>query len=68
VYVQNEASSQRQLRFAVFLQSLAAVLLIGAGIVRWNALGFDLWVVVLILAGLGGATAATFLIRAIRRT
>jgi hypothetical protein len=66
--VQNDASTPRQLRFAVFLQSIAAVLLIGAGIVRWNALGFDLWVAVLMLAGLGGATAATFLIRAIRRT
>ncbi|CAB4912049.1 MAG: hypothetical protein F2923_06905 [Actinobacteria bacterium] len=66
--MQNEASTSRQLRFAVFLQSLAAILLTGAGIVRWNAFGFDLWAAVLILAGLGGATAATFLVRAIRRT
>ena len=57
----------RQLRFALFMQSMAAVLLITAGIVRWTGVGFDAWALVFILAGVGAATAAVFLARAMRR-
>jgi hypothetical protein len=66
--VQTNASTPRQLRFAVFLQSFAALLLLGAGIVRITAMGFDLWAFVFILLGLVAATAAVLIIRAIRRS
>ncbi len=64
----SDASTPRQLRFAVFLQSFAAILLIGAGIVRINALGVDLWAVVFLILGLVAATAAMLIVRAIRRS
>lgn len=64
---QRESAAKRQLRFAVFLQSIAGLLLITAGVVRWTAVGFDAWSLVFILAGLGAGTAAVFLIRALRR-
>ena len=60
-------ATARQIKFAVFLQSMAALLLITAGVVRWNAVGFDGWSLVFILAGLGAATAVIFLVRALRR-
>jgi hypothetical protein len=66
--VQTNASTPRQLRFAVFLQSFAALLLLGAGIVRINAMGFDLWAFVFILLGLVATTAAVLIIRVIRRS
>jgi len=66
--VQTNASTPRQLRFAVFLQSFAAVLLLGAGIVRIVAMGLDLWAFVFILLGLVAATAAVLILRAIRRS
>jgi hypothetical protein len=66
--VQTNASTPRQLRFAVFLQSFAAVLLLGAGIVRIVAIGLDLWAFVFILLGLVAATAAVLILRAIRRS
>lgn len=62
-----DSATQRQIKFAVFLQSMAALLLITAGVVRWTAVGFDAWSLVFILAGLGAATAVVFLIRALRR-
>ena len=62
-----DAATQRQIKFAVFLQSLAALLLITAGIVRWTAFGFDAWSLAFILAGMGAATAVVFLVRALRR-
>ena len=66
--MQTNASTPRQLRFAVFLQSFAAVLLLGAGIVRIVAIGLDLWAFVFILLGLVAATAAVLILRAIRRS
>ena len=66
--MQTNASTPRQLRFAVFLQSFAAVLLLGAGIVRIVAMGLDLWAFVFILLGLVAATAAVLILRAIRRS
>ncbi|MDO8733133.1 MAG: hypothetical protein Q7L55_11300 [Actinomycetota bacterium] len=65
--MQNDSATQRQIKFAVFLQSMAGLLLITAGVVRWTAVGFDGWSLVFILAGLGSATAALFLIRALRK-
>ena len=66
--MQTNASTPRQLRFAVFLQSFAALLLIGAGIVRINAMGVDLWAVVFLFLGLIAATAAVLIVRVIRRS
>ncbi|MFA7324452.1 MAG: hypothetical protein WC005_08845 [Candidatus Nanopelagicales bacterium] len=66
--MQNDNATRRQIRFGIFLQTLAAVLLIGAGVVRWTAIGFDAWSAVFIVAGLGAATAAWFLLRALHRT
>ncbi|CAB4615279.1 unannotated protein [freshwater metagenome] len=66
--MQNNASTPRQLRFAVFLQSFAALLLLGAGIVRISALGVDLWAVVFLILGLVAATAAVLILRVIRRS
>ena len=66
--MQTNASTPSQLRFAVFLQSFAAVLLLGAGIVRIVAMGLDLWAFVFILLGLVAATAAVLILRAIRRS
>ncbi|MDD2857121.1 MAG: hypothetical protein PHU75_00445 [Candidatus Nanopelagicales bacterium] len=65
--MQTDPATLRQVRFGVFLQSFAAILLIGTGIVRWTAFGFDIWAFVTILAGLGSATAAFFLVRVLRR-
>ncbi|HBJ73048.1 MAG TPA: hypothetical protein DDY88_04925 [Actinobacteria bacterium] len=65
--MQNDGVTQRQIKFAVFLQSMASLLLITAGIVRWTAVGFDAWSLVFILAGIGAATAVAFLTRALRR-
>ncbi len=65
--IPRDSATQRQIRFAVFLQSMAGLLLITAGVVRWSAVGFDAWSLVFILGGLGAATAAVFLIRALRR-
>lgn len=66
--MQTNASTSRQLRFAVFLQSFAALLLIGAGIVRINAMGVDLWAVVFLFLGLIATTAAVLIVRVIRRS
>jgi len=65
--MQSDSVTTRQITFAIFLQSLAALLLITAGVVRWTAVGFDAWALVFIIAGLGAATAAGFLMRARRR-
>ncbi len=66
--MQTNASTPRQLRFAIFLQSFAALLLLGAGIVRITAIGFDLWAFVFLLLGLVAATAAVLIFRALRRS
>lgn len=62
--MQSDGVSKRQISFAIFLQSLAAVLLVTAGIVRWAAFGFDAWSLAFVIAGAGAATAAAFLVKA----
>lgn len=65
--VQNDSVTKRQITFAVFLQSIAALLLLTAGVVRWSAIGFDAWALAFILAGAGAASAVVFLVRALRK-
>jgi hypothetical protein len=55
-----ENGERRKLRFALFLQMFAAVMFIGAGLVRGFALGWDTFTWLFVGAGLIAAVFATF--------
>ena len=59
-------ATRRQLRFSLFLQAFAAVMMGGAAIVRLVAFGWDALTVILVLAFAAIVAAGTYTVRRLR--